>query len=734
MGGSPPAASADGAPTKLFWSDAAAGTIGSANTDGTNVDDTFADTGAYQPDAVTSDGTHLFWLDGAAGTIGRANVDGTNVQRRFIELSPDSRRRSYYSLTNDGTHLYWSVASRHSIGRANLDGTDVDNDFVTESDGGTYWPTSLAVTANHLYWAESDGDASISRISLATREVDANLVTTPSNIGGIAIQGDHLYWTSATAVGRANLDGSSPEPAFITGADQNPGEIRATPTHLYWQNGRTVARANLDGTSVQQQFAATGSSPRGPLALDAGHLYWTDYVTGLGRMAIDGSDVTPHFLGVLQQTGGLAAASSTTYWGTSQAYGAIGRLNADGSNLTPNLITPTPLAGAVPEIAEDIHQDIATDGKHVFWWSFYGINRANLDGTGATRWVVGTDGGGEAPTLAATDRFLFWGGADGDNREIGRANIDGTDVRNSLLTAGHRIEALAANDHYVFWTEKGVDAIHRANLDGTGTRDDLVTGIHPTQLTADAAHVYWTDEAAGRIGRATTDGATVQDSFITGLRDPSAITVATEPIPLDTTPPTISITTPAQGQVFTAGQAVASIYACNDETDGSAVAHCSGPATVDTTTPGTKTFTVTATDAAGNTSTTSTTYSVQALPSDTSPPPTTTSATPPPSNPPPSNPLPGTKPPVKVVPVASAKLAAKSVKHGKKLTLKLKNVPNKAKLAISWKPRRGKTIRGTVRAKPNAARFTAPKKKGAYRLTVRYGSKTLLNNKKVTVR
>jgi hypothetical protein len=82
----------------------------------------------------------------------------------------------------------------------------------------------------------------------------------------------------------------------------------------------------------------------------------------------------------------------------------------------------------------------------------------------------------------------------------------------------------------------------------------------------------------------------------------------------DKTAPQISTGTPADGATFTQGQAVKAAYSCQDEFNGSGVARCTGPvapgAAVDTSAPGPHSFTVTATDAAGNTATRTSAYTV----------------------------------------------------------------------------------------------------------------------------
>jgi hypothetical protein len=81
----------------------------------------------------------------------------------------------------------------------------------------------------------------------------------------------------------------------------------------------------------------------------------------------------------------------------------------------------------------------------------------------------------------------------------------------------------------------------------------------------------------------------------------------------DATAPQVSITAPADGAVFTLNQAVMASFDCSDADSG--VATCVGPVivgeAVDTTLIGTRTFTVLATDAAGNSTSVSREYTVR---------------------------------------------------------------------------------------------------------------------------
>jgi hypothetical protein len=82
---------------------------------------------------------------------------------------------------------------------------------------------------------------------------------------------------------------------------------------------------------------------------------------------------------------------------------------------------------------------------------------------------------------------------------------------------------------------------------------------------------------------------------------------------IDQTAPTVTITTPAEGAVYTQGRPVPAAFSCADQ-GGAGVASCVGStangANLDTSTPGTFTLTVTARDAAGNETVATRSYTV----------------------------------------------------------------------------------------------------------------------------
>ena len=121
---------------------------------------------------------------------------------------------------------------------------------------------------------------------------------------------------------------------------------------------------------------------------------------------------------------------------------------------------------------------------------------------------------------------------------------------------------------------------------------------HTLALKADGTVVAWGDNSANQ--------ATVP-AGLTGVTAIAASTyhsLALVSSSSDITPPAITITTPANGATYLLGQLVNADYACQDEDGGSGLASCTGTvpkgSQIDTSSLGTKTFTVDALDNAGN--------------------------------------------------------------------------------------------------------------------------------------
>ncbi len=109
----------------------------------------------------------------------------------------------------------------------------------------------------------------------------------------------------------------------------------------------------------------------------------------------------------------------------------------------------------------------------------------------------------------------------------------------------------------------------------------------------------------------TAEGTTVVGPVTVTAPNSATASITFGNVKIDRIPPTITVTTPAANATFSVGQVVTPVFTCADALSGSAV--CVVATAVNTVTPGAKTFTVNATDVAGNTFTRSVSYTVTAV-------------------------------------------------------------------------------------------------------------------------
>jgi virginiamycin B lyase len=138
--------------------------------------------------------------------------------------------------------VYWTnlgpAFDGTTIGRANLNGTVVNHSFITGASG----PCGVAVNGTHIYWANNaagtgiPNNGTIARANLDGTAVNQSLVSAPDNPCGIALDGGHVYWgdPDRITVGRANLNGSIPQPDFISST--SACGVAVDGALIYWAN------------------------------------------------------------------------------------------------------------------------------------------------------------------------------------------------------------------------------------------------------------------------------------------------------------------------------------------------------------------------------------------------------------------------------------------------------------------------------------------------------------------
>ena len=236
--------------------------------------------------------------------------------------------------------VYWG-SSHNGVGAANLDGSGAIWDylywpFVDESDGPA---CGVAVDSTHLYWA---GWRGIGRRALEGENVyPATIVGHIGRPCGLTVDGGHLYWGSPEtgSLGRANLDGSQPNPSFVSGLDR-PCDVAVGAGSVFWMEKEGIGRANLDGTEPERSFVPLPAFHDGcGLAVDGRYLYWG----GLGtiyRLDLEGEGPPQPLVTGVGGVEGIALDGAHLYWSNrgEGAVGSIGRAGRDGSDADPRWI------------------------------------------------------------------------------------------------------------------------------------------------------------------------------------------------------------------------------------------------------------------------------------------------------------------------------------------------------------------------------------------------------------
>jgi hypothetical protein len=233
--------------------------------------------------------------------------------------------------------------------------------------------------------------------------------------------------------------------------------------------------------------------------------------------------------------------------------------------------------------------------------------------------------GSEQVNLTATPQFdggpawspdggqiAFTSARDG-NSEVYVMNADGTSQVNLTLhpALDENPDWSPDGSHIAFSsTRDGNSEVYVMDADGTD-QIRLTTSFgfdgHPA-WSPDGTKIAFTSDRIGNfdiyVMNADGSGLTRVTTNAARDMDPSWQPVIGDPEPTDTTDPTIAISSPVDAAHYLLGTSLIADFACADEDGGSGLLTCAGSVadgtSLDTSTVGPRTFTVTASDNAGN--------------------------------------------------------------------------------------------------------------------------------------
>ena len=204
---------------------------------------------------ITVGGGKVYWTEktGDAGTINSANVDGSDVK----ELASIFATPIGIAVDTAGSKLYWTN-SRGRIQSADLDGSGITNVIP----GGLESPMDLALAGGNGYWTQGNGSVRVGNLTSRVTRVISTGTDTP---GSIVIGGNKVYWTEMTGdssgtIKSANLNGTDVKELTSIQAVPSGIAVDTVRSKLYWTNSRgRVQSANLDGSKITNVVSGLGS-------------------------------------------------------------------------------------------------------------------------------------------------------------------------------------------------------------------------------------------------------------------------------------------------------------------------------------------------------------------------------------------------------------------------------------------------------------------------------------------
>ncbi len=417
-----------------------------------------------------------------APAIGTGNVvtgvveDATFIPKRAVGIAVDSE------------HVYWADPIGERIGRADLDGdpNSIEDDFIVPGQSGCEF--------------EVEGEPGV-----------FEPIPAPSKPRYLAVDAAHIYWTNTGVlkengepldgggtIGRADLNGESPDPDFICGAS-NPQGVATNATHVYWANAainpllRSIGRATIGGGEVQQEFFSvdTSTAPYG-VALSASHVYFSlnEDIGDNGfvsRLPLEGG--TEEFLGIGKAgLRGVAVSATQVYWAT-QGEEAIGVIPLSDF---PPLGGCETIGSCDKEFLKPAGKlfGLAASSSHLYW-SVNGEAPSN-PGSDLYRYEPSTDALEDLTPLPAGNGAEVQGvlGASEDGSRVyfaANGDLDGAGSAAKGTCSGIVVSQGGSCNIYL-WQDGAIGFVGRVkgsdSLDWTGTPEELFATAGYTPKTA----------------------------------------------------------------------------------------------------------------------------------------------------------------------------------------------------------------------------------------------------------
>jgi Tol biopolymer transport system component len=521
----------------------------------------------------------VFVRDLAAGTLTRVSVSSSGAEGH--------RASSNAEISADGRFVVFSSLASNL---APADTNGVLDVFVRDIDGGT--TSRISLSKSNLQAVNASGEApnAISAdgqfVTFSSRS--ANLVSGDTNLSRDVLLVDR----STRVVERVNLSEAGAQAP--QGSDSSASAISADGRYVAFVTTAPLVAADTNGVAdVYRRDRQTGTTewvsagtvasadllPDG-ISADGGRVAFR---TASALVPSDANGVSDVYVRDLA-TSATFLASRAPGGDAGNGPSSGGRLSADGHVVAFDS-TASNLSPADPAAGSDIFvRDLESGTTRTVSPGNSGGSSSGAAISADAHSLVFTS---SAPDIVAGDDGAGWDTFRVDSPLDVPADTTPPSISCETPTGG--------------W--------HPANVALACTAGDAGSGL------ADAADAGFSLTTAVADGAETADAAT-DSRQVCDLAGNCATAGPFTGIAVDRRAPQITISAPAEGQLAIVGDMLTAAYACDD--GGSGVASCAGPVasgeSFDVDAAGEHTFTVEATDAAGNTSRSSVTWAAELPP------------------------------------------------------------------------------------------------------------------------
>lgn len=216
-------------------------------------------------------------------------------------------------------YIYWGVGGLSlidgggtTIARANQDGSVVNHTFIS----GLSAPDSIAISSDHIYWS-TEGTGSIGRANLDGTDPDPTWISDAGALT-LAVAGNSIYWVGSGTLMRANLSDGSDQTTVLSklsGPYAIAADLTQSTPAIYFASSDEVYELNGSGEKLVATFP--GATFIWALTVAHGIAYAGYDQAGPAVIAsepIGGTSPNANTLPVGGNATGIAVEGSTIYW------------------------------------------------------------------------------------------------------------------------------------------------------------------------------------------------------------------------------------------------------------------------------------------------------------------------------------------------------------------------------------------------------------------------------------